>query len=91
MNSNNTIPYSFVTLRAAAMMYISTENNVSYDLNPHPTISHLDPLALQHHQLSRNLIFPRFADLANNLGIEYWRTKRFYQECFNVLGRNQGR
>ena len=78
MNRDNTIPYSLVTLRAAAMIYISTENDVLDDPNPHPTISHLDPLALQNHQLSQNLIFPRFADLANNLGIEYWRTNRLY-------------
>jgi hypothetical protein len=78
MNSNNAISYSLVALRTAVTIYINMENDVSDDPNPHPTISHFDPLALQHHQLSPNLIFLRLADLANNLGIEYWRTKRFY-------------
>jgi hypothetical protein len=78
MNCNNAISYSLVALRAAVTIYISTEKDVLDDPNPHPTISHLDPLALQHHLLSPNLIFSRLADLANNLGIEYWRAKRFY-------------
>jgi len=60
---------------------MNSNNAISYSLvalRTDPTISHFDPLALQHHQLSPNLIFLRLADLANNLGIEYWRTKRFY-------------
>ena len=78
MNRDNTTPYSLAALRAAVTIYINTEKDVLDDPNPHPINSHLDPLALKHHRLSRNLIFPRPADLANNLGIEYWCTNRLY-------------
>jgi hypothetical protein len=89
MDRNDTVADSLVALWTAIYENIKGVPIIGYIVHLHSAVSNFDPLRLQKHQSSCNLIVARFVDLTNDTGVKDWHSKCFNQECPNILSRNK--
>lgn len=72
MHGYNAIPETFVTLRTSKYTLVGSMHHEEH-IFLHPAVCDLDPLRLDRHELPRELLISRLANLADHLRIEYGR------------------
>lgn len=72
-------------------MAVKSEAKQKENESLHPAVRYLDPLALQPHQLPRNMIVSRLADILDDSSVEDRLSQRLDEERADVLGWDEGR